>query len=79
MLIEVIFYERIGKYLKGQVVEIQDGVFLRAILKGGKADVVNPPDWSPEKEDERIKEIFKVEDINTPKPLPKNVVIAETN
>lgn len=79
MLVEVLFYERIGKYVKGQVAELEDGVFLRAILKGGKADVVNPPDWSPEKEDEKIKEAFKVVDIETPKPRPKTVITAETN
>lgn len=48
MKLEVLFYDRIGPYHNGQVVELEDGVFLRAILKGGKADVVNPPDWSPD-------------------------------
>lgn len=48
MLIEVIIYDRIGNYQVGQIVEIPDGVFLRALLMGGKADVINPPDWSPD-------------------------------
>ena len=48
MKIEVIIYDRIGKYSPGDIVEIEDGVFLRALLKGGKADVLNPPDWNPD-------------------------------
>ena len=79
MKVEVLFYDHIGQYVSGQVAEIEDGVFLRAVLKGGKADVVNPPDWSPEKEDEKKKEEFKVTDINKRTPKPKNVVTAETN
>jgi hypothetical protein len=78
MMIEVLFYDRIGGYKSGQVAEIEDGVFLRAILKSGKADVVNPPDWSPESHDAKIKEDFKVDSITKPK-RQKNVVVAETN
>ncbi len=48
MRVEVIFYDHIGNYNVGQVAEIEDGTFLRALLKGGHADVVNPPDWSPD-------------------------------
>lgn len=51
MLIEVIFYDRIGNYFNGQVVELEDGVFLRSLIKSGKIDVLNPPDWTPEKAD----------------------------
>lgn len=79
MMVEILFYDRVGKYQKGQVAEVEDGVFLRALLKSGKADVINPPDWSPEQEDEKKKEAFKVTNINKPKPKPKNVVTAESN
>lgn len=48
MKIEVLFSDRIGNYRNGQVAEIEEGPFLRAILKGGKADVLNPPDWDAE-------------------------------
>lgn len=48
MLIEVLFNDRIGNYKKDQVVELEEGPFLLAVLKGGKADVLNPPDWSLE-------------------------------
>lgn len=47
-LIEVLFYDHIGQYYPGQVVELSDGPFLRSILRGGKADVLNPPDWDPD-------------------------------
>jgi hypothetical protein len=63
MLIEVIFYDRIGNYSNGQIAEIEDGPFLRALLKGGKADVINPPDWSPEKADALVE--TKKSEINT--------------
>lgn len=78
MMIEVLFYDNVGKYKRDQVAEVEDGVFLRALLKSGKADVVNPPDWSPEKEDEKKKEAFKVEDITTPRRI-KKTVNAESN
>lgn len=77
MMIEVLFYDRIGKYQRGQVAEVEDGVFLRAALRAGKADVVNPPDWSPEKADAEAQEKFKVKDIN--KPRTKKIIVAETN
>lgn len=48
MLIEVIFHDRIGNYVKDQVAEIEEGSFLLALLRGGKVDVLNPPDWDPE-------------------------------
>lgn len=76
--IEIIFYDRVGNFKRGQVAEIEDGVFLRAVLKNGMADVVNPPDWSPEKADEEAKEVFKIEDIVKPKRSSKTVS-AETN
>lgn len=50
-LVEVLFYDRIGPYNKGGLHMIEDGVFLRALLKSGKGDVVNPPDWTIEKAD----------------------------
>jgi len=50
--VEVIFRDRVGGYRRGQVAEIEDGLFLRAALMGGKAEVVNPPDWYPGKEEE---------------------------
>lgn len=48
MLIEVLIYDHIGPYYEGQVIEIEDGVFLRALLKGGHADILNPSDWNPD-------------------------------
>lgn len=65
--IEVIFYDRISSYIPGQVVELDDGPFLRAILKGGKADVVNPPDWSPESADAKLEQKTELEPIQKPK------------
>jgi hypothetical protein len=47
MKVEVIFLDHIGRYHVNDVVELEDGPFLRAVLKGGKADVLNPPDWEP--------------------------------
>ena len=49
--IEVLFFDRIGPYDKNKLYLLQDGVFLRALLKSGRGAVVNPPDWSPEKAD----------------------------
>lgn len=64
MLIEVIFYDRIGNYSPGQVAEIEDGVFLRALLKGGKADVLNPPDWTVEAADSKKAPITQTEEVS---------------
>jgi hypothetical protein len=78
MMIEVLFYDHVGKYQRGQVAEVEDGIFLRAILKNGMADVVNPPDWTPESHDAKIQESLKVTDITKPKRQRK-VVISESN
>lgn len=46
-IVEVIFRDRIGSYVRGQVATIDsDTPFFRALINGGKAEVVNPPDWS---------------------------------
>lgn len=45
MKLEVIFHDRIGGYVNGQIAEVEDSPFIRAALRGGKADVINPPDW----------------------------------
>lgn len=44
--VEVYFLDRIGPYRNGQVALFDENdVFLRAILNGKKAVVLNPPDW----------------------------------
>lgn len=52
MRVEIIMRDRVYNYTRGQVVTLEDGLFLRALLKGGKAEVLNPPDWYPGKEEE---------------------------
>lgn len=65
MKIEIIVYDRIGPYKNGQVVELDDGPFLRALLKGGKADVLNPPDWDPDTADKAaIDSIYEEPKVN---------------
>src|ERR1700745_212104 len=75
-LIEVIIRDRIGNYQNGQVVEIPDGVFLRALLRGGKAEVLNPPDWSPENADLAKKnlDLLKKKVTETVKPFIEEAV-----
>ena len=46
MIIEVIFRDKIGPYNRGQVASFdQENAFLKALLLGKKAEVLNPPDW----------------------------------
>lgn len=51
--VRVRFLRKVSGYKVGQVVTFEDGVFLRAIIKGGSAGVLDPIDWTPEKADER--------------------------
>lgn len=69
-VVEIIVKDKIGPYRKGQIVELEDGVLLRALILGGKADVINPPDWELDKVLELEKEEFlytkKVELVEEP-------------
>lgn len=48
-LVEVIFRDRIGGFTRGQVAVLDsESVFFKALITGGKAEVVNPPDWGVE-------------------------------
>ena len=48
MLIEILVKDNVANFKRGEIVEIEDGILLRALLKGGKAEVINPPDWEPD-------------------------------
>lgn len=78
MKIEVLIYERVGPYLAGQVVELGDGVFLRAMLQSGKADVVNPPDWTPELADQE-KQVSNSVEIVEENQVSNSEVLNRTN
>lgn len=69
-VVEIIVKDKIGPYRKGQIVELEDGVLLRALILGGKADVINPPDWELDKVLEAEKSEFfflkKVEPVEEP-------------
>lgn len=52
MVVEVLFKDRIQNFSRGQIAELEDGAFLRALINGGKVEVLNPPDWYPGKEEE---------------------------
>ena len=50
-LVEVIFRDRIAGYTRGQVVTLNSETpFFKAIINGKKAEILNPPDWSPDGE-----------------------------
>lgn len=51
-IITVKFLNKIAAYKPGQIIDFPDGVFLRAIINGGKAAVIEPLGWTPEKADE---------------------------
>lgn len=64
--VEVIFRDRIGNFVRGQVATINSETpFFKALINGGKAEVVNPPDWSPDGES-----VDKPSEIAEPDPVP---------
>lgn len=75
MKIEIIVHDRIGNFVSGQIVEVEDGPFLRAMLRGGKASVLNPPDWELENAD--TYEASKAEKIKTPRKKKTTKILGE--
>lgn len=53
--VRVRFLRRIAGYKTGQIVSLPDSVFLRGIISGGSAAVLDPIDWTPEKAEEIAK------------------------
>lgn len=56
MEVEIIFRDKIAGYRVGEVVKKEYDTFVRAVLRGGQAEVVNPPDFDFEVEDRRAED-----------------------